>query len=925
LLIDDLVKVAVAVNHQSVIDNQQRFNNPESKINNPQPMPLQPGTRLGPYEITAQIGVGGMGEVYRATDRNLGRDVAIKVLPEAFAQDAERLARFEREARTLASLNHPNIAIIHGLEQSDGVRALVMELVEGPTLADRIAPGAIPVDEALAIGKQIAEALEAAHEQGIIHRDLKPANVKVRDDGTVKVLDFGLAKMVEGPAEAGHYVRSTVTMSPTITTPAMTQLGMILGTAAYMSPEQAKGKPADKRSDIWAFGCVLFEMLTGKKAFDGEDVTETIAAVVRATPDWSRLPTGTPQPVRRLLERCLEKDLKNRLPDIGVARLDLKDALAGINTEIQPAAVAATPSPRAARLAWSVASMAVLAAAALAAFVYLRAPGESAVYRSHIVPPANLGGDPAGRLAISPNGRRLVFVAPNESGRNVLWVRPLDGLSAQPLAGTEDGMHPFWSPDSRFIGFTAAGKLKRIDASGGPAIALADASAIGPGAWNSDNVILFAPTNLTPIHRVSAAGGTLTPLTTLDTSAGESAHRFPFFLPDGGHFLYTAYGGNVPRGLFVGSLDGSVHTKLIDGGSNAAYANGFLLFVRDATLMAQPFDPNRLALTGDPVPVAERVLTQPARASTFSVSQTGELVYLTGEIGRQLQWVDREGKLIRTIGERRTGYSDLHLSQKGDRVAVSIQAGLGDAPDIWTYDLERGTPMRLTSEPGIENAPTWAPDDSRIVFQSNRKNGSFDLYERPSNGSGSDALLLEGDGPKNPTSWSADGKFILYTLGSPASANRDIWALPLSGDRKPFPFQNARFQEGEAQFSPEGRWVAFTSDESGQSQVYVAPFPGPGGRWPISTGGGRLPRWRRDGKELFFEVPGGIAVAEVSGDKDVFHVGPTRFLLRGVLGGGARRRWDVAPDGQHFLVALENSEDEIVPITLVVNWMAGLK
>ena len=967
------------------------------------PLVLSAGTRLGNYEIQEAVGAGGMGEVYRASDTRLNRDVALKVLPQAFVLDVDRLARFKREAQVLALLNHSNIATIFGFEDADGVQALVLEYIDGLSLAERIAQGvtlrrpgssqpAIPMDEALSIALQIAEALEAAHEQGVIHRDLKPSNIKVRPDGTVKVLDFGLAKALgkdQSPTDTGQYARRAsdpiqrnverqpsgfdeqdpahaLSQSPTITTPALTMAGVVLGTAAYMSPEQAKGRPAEKRSDIWAFGCVLYEMLTGERAFDGEDIAETMAAVLRATPDWSKLPSGTPQSIRRLLRRCLEKDRKERLPHIGAARLEVKEALESLDVEmpavivpavvtlpaITPAvnapavidasaitsAVAAAPpaasavavpvvaSQRGTHLARVVAVLATVTAGAFAAMWYQsRAQPDVPTYRSTIVPPANLGGDPAGRLAISPDGRRLVFVAPDANGRLMLWLRPLDGLSSQPLAGTEDASHPFWSPDSRFIGFTATGKLKRIEAAGGPAIALAEAASVGAGTWNHDNVILFAPTNDAVIHRVSAGGGALTPLTTFDTSAGETAHRFPSFLPDGRHFLYLAYGGNVPRGLYVGSLDGTVHKRLMDGGSNAAYAQGFLLFVRDATLMAQSFNTSRLALTGDPVPLAERVMTQPARASSFSVAQTGELVYLSGDIGRQLQWVDRDGRLVRTIGERRSGYSDVQISWDGTRAAIGLTSGLGESPDISIVDVERGTTMRLTSDPAIENAATWSPDDARIVFQSNRNNGKFDLYERASNGSGSDAVLLEDGGPKNPTGWSADGKYLLYTTGSPASANRDIWVLPMEGERKPFAFQNTRFQEGDGQFSPDGKWVAFTSDESGESRVYVTPFPGPGGRWPISTTSGRLPRWRRDGKELFFEVPGGIASADVSADGDVFHVGAVRVLFRTRAGGGTRRRWDVAPDGKHFLLALESSDDEIVPITLVVNWAAALR
>ena len=543
-----------------------------------------------------------------------------------------------------------------------------------------------------------------------------------------------------------------------------------------------------------------------------------------------------------------------------------------------------------------------------------------------IMPPANLSGDPAGRVAISPDGRRLAFLAADASGRIVVWVRPLDSLTAQPLAGTEDASHPFWSHDGRFIAFTSSGKLKRIDASGGPALTLCDSGSIGFGSWNSEDVILFTPAGSTGIHRVSASGGTSTAVTTPDAGAGETGHRFPYFLPDGRHFLYVAYGANVPRGIYVGALDGSVRAELMDGGSNAMYSQGFLLFVRDGSLMAQPFDVGSLALSGTPSPVADRVLTQPARASTFSVAQTGELVYVAGEIGRQLNWVDREGKVVRTLGERRTGYSDVQISSDGTRAAVAINPINGNAPDIWIVDLQSGGSMQLTSEATIENGATWSPDGSRIVFQSNRSKGNFDLFEKASSGSGDTTVVLSNGEAKNPTSWSADGKYLLYSIGA-GSSNRDIWVLPMDGTEKARPFQNAPFDEADAQFSPDGKWAAFASNEEGESHVYVAPFPGPGGKWAVSATFGRLPRWRKDGKELFFETRGGVLMSvSVSETQGAFTFGQARTLLGGVSGGGsARRRWDVTPDGQHFLLTLENSAEEIVPITLVVNWAAALK
>ncbi len=530
-------------------------------------MTLSLGTRIGPYEVVAAIGAGGMGEVYRATDTHLGRDVAIKVLPEAFAHDAERLARFEREARTLAALNHPNIAAVYGLEKDPA--ALVMELIEGPTLADRIAHGAIPLEEALAIARQIAEALEAAHEHGIIHRDLKPANVKVRSDGTVKVLDFGLAKAME-PAGAGTAI---VSQSPTITTPAMTMAGVILGTAAYMSPEQAKGRPADKRSDLWAFGCVLYEMLTGQRAFGGADVTDTLAFVITKEPDWTRLPATTPPSIRRLLRRALEKDRKRRLSDAADARLEIEDDRVDSDAAHQH-----RPAKRQ-RLAWVAAGVFLVIAAVSLPFavVHVResVPEERPIRFDVLMPEkVNVVGAPP---AISPDGTHLAFAA-SLGGRTQLWLRRIDSTVVQPLAGTDGADYPFWSPDSRSIAFFAGGKLRKIDASGGPPQTLCDAPVSRGGDWNQDGVIVFAPTASGPLHRVASSGGTSTPLTMLDVANGEISHRNPAFLPDGRHFVFMVQAAEDKQGIHVGSLDAPGHSLLLNTASSGAYAApGYLL------------------------------------------------------------------------------------------------------------------------------------------------------------------------------------------------------------------------------------------------------------------------------------------------------------------------------------------------------------
>src|SRR4051812_12032723 len=605
-------------------------------------MSLSPGIRLGPYEIVALVGAGGMGEVYRARDPKLQRDVAIKVLPALFARDPERLARFEREARTLAALNHPHIAQVYGvvdLPTEAGGHALVLEFVDGDDLAQRIARGPVPLDEALPLAAQIAEALEAAHEQGIVHRDLKPANIKARADGDVKVLDFGLAKALAAADPAARDVLpDAIENSPTITSPfQMSRVGVILGTAAYMAPEQAKGKPVDKRADIWAFGCVLFEMLTGVRPFAGEDVTDTLAAIVRGEPDWSLLPADTPPALRILLRRCLTKDRRERLPDIGAARLELKDAqLPGATRD---AAQARAAPPRRAMLPWALLGAVMLASIAALWFGLRSRPApDTRVYKSVILPPGPLSGAPALRMQISPDGRRLAFVAADESGRMQLWVRPLDGFAAQPLTGTTNAAAPFWAPDSRRIGFSADGKLKKVDTRDGTVTTICAGGLAPPATWNADDVILFSPIG-GGISRVAAEGGTPVPVTRL--GAGERVHIAPFFLPDGRHFLFTAGRSEAGRaGVFVGSLESPDTVRLLDLSTNTMYSDRHLLFMRDTTLMAQPFDPGTATLSGAPMPIAEGVQINMATGTgAFSVSQSGVLVYQTGtSAGTQLTW-----------------------------------------------------------------------------------------------------------------------------------------------------------------------------------------------------------------------------------------------------------------------------------------------
>jgi Tol biopolymer transport system component len=904
---------------------------------------MTPGTKLGSYEILSQIGAGGMGEVYRAHDPKLGRDVAIKVLPEAFARDAERMARFQREAKVLASLDHPNIASIYGLEDSDGTQALVMQLVEGPTLADRIKAGPIPVDEAVRIAKQIADALEYAHERGIIHRDLKPANVKVTNDDAVKVLDFGLAKALEGDPSSFD-----ISTSPTISRMATMQ-GVLLGTAAYMSPEQAKAKSVDRRADIWAFGCVLYEMLTGKQAFTGETVTDTLASIIKEEPDWKLIPSATPMRVRVLLQRCLQKDPKQRLRDIGDARISLDEVLSGA-----PEA-AASLAPRGAAwrraLPWAIACVAVLTAVALAFVHFQEKPTALAEpVRFQIPLPEKL--ILSGSFALSPDGRQLAFAATGSDGGQRLWIRSLDSLEARPLPGTElsNLIAPFfWSPDSRFIAFDAAGKLKRIPVSGGPAETICDLTggnlAVG-GSWNRDGVIIFGYSG-GGLMQVAATGGSASPLTVVNRSRGEYHHVMPSFLPDGRHFLYLRSGATEASGIYVGSLDAKPEDQnserlLATGYGPAAYVpsadpdSGQLLFVSEGALHAQAFDARELELKGEPVALVDSIAVALDGAS-FQASDHGVLVYQTASHSRslELRWFDRQGKDLGTAGEPTATVflGSLELSPDGTRAAVSLIDAASPHNVIWVRDFSRGTSARFTFGPTSALAPVWSSDGSRIIFSLSRE-GNFDLYQKPASGTTDEELLLKSNEDKYPTSWSRDGRFLLYTEAGP-KGKYELWVLPLGGDKKPFPLLRTDFNERSGQFSPDGRWVAYSSDESGRDEIYVRPFlpnssqgaSSAGGKWLISNSGGFFPRWRVDGKELYYRTPDGTLMAVEVRAAPVFEAGVPRALFQAPLMTVLRviPTWDVTADGKRFLFPAPATQSAQAPLTVVLNWQAALK
>ena len=702
-------------------------------------MALTPGTRIGAYEVTGQIGVGGMGEVHRARDTRLDRDVAIKILPEAFAADAERVARFQREAKVLASLNHPNIAIIHGLEYAEGAHALVMELVEGEDLAQCIARGAIPLDEALPIAKQIADALEAAHEAGIIHRDLKPANIKLRPDGTVKVLDFGLAKAMDpvadhGPAKAGHHVLS---QSPTITSPAMTQAGIILGTAAYMSPEQARGKAVDRRADIWAFGCVLYEMVTARRAFEGDDIAITLAAVMMKEPNWRALPAATPVALRRLLTRCLKKDPKARMRDIGDARLQIEELLSGTPEEIGSPAIPQALSLWRRMMPWAAAGA---LAAALAAVLVLWLPWRTASPSTPLRLSAELGADvslrtgAAAALSLSPDGAMLVFTAQKPGGAFQLYIRRLEQLAALPLSGTDGANNPFFSPDGQWVAFFADGKLKKIAVTGGAAVMVGDdALTSSGGTWSEDSTtITFSPQRSGSLVRVSSEGGKPEPLTTLGD--GQVTHRWPQMLPGGKAVLFTAHAGISgfdDANLEVQPLPAGARKVVQRGAFYGRYLpSGHLVYIHDGTLFAAPFDVNRLAMSGPPVAVLEGVVSNAGSgAANFAVSDNGTFVYLPGRDagrGALIEWMNREGKAT-PLRATPADWSNLVFAPDGHRLALDIFDGR--QTNVWTYEWERDSPSRLTLAPGIALKPVWTPDGKRIVFASPRSDtGGGNLY-----------------------------------------------------------------------------------------------------------------------------------------------------------------------------------------------------
>ena len=896
------------------------------------PMPLGRGVRLGVYEVVAPLGAGGMGEVYRARDTKLGREVALKILPGSFANDAERMARFEREAKLLASLNHTNIAAIYGFEDSSGVHALVMELVEGQTLGERIAKGPIPIDETLPVAKQIAEGLEYAHERGIVHRDLKPANVKITPDGVVKILDFGLAKALSGETAAAD-----PSSSPTLSHMA-TQAGIILGTAAYMAPEQAKGKPVDRRADIWAFGCVLYEMLAGKKPFEGETVTDILAAVVRAEPDWSLLPASIPLPIRKLLLRCLNKDPKQRLRDIGEARIGIEGVLSGAAQD--SASVPATAVAEASKLhglrwlPWALVGALAVLAIVLGWLSFGRKIESRPVLRFAVNPPQNAEFGPS--VALSPDGTRLVFAA-TANGKDMLWLRPLNSVQAQPISGTENGAFPFWSPDGKSIGFFADNELKRVDLGTGSVVTICQVAGESRGAsWGSDGTILFAPGVASPLMKVSATGGTPSPATVLDPSHRGTSNRWPFFLPDGRHFLFQdEHVGTAESAVAVGSLDSSKPYQIlpVHSDSSVIYAAGFLLYSWNGSLVAQAFDPDRLKVTGNPVPIASHVspvgIVGPTGYLDVSASANGILAYRNSvPLESQLTIVDRDGKTLGTIGPTRS-YSSPSLSPDGKKIVVGIPDPQNPAANsLWIVDVASGAFTRLTFDNHDNIIPIWSPHGRWIYFSSNSA-GPYNLYRKRSDGSGPRQLLRRSADIESPTDVSLDGRYLLFADLSPVTSY-DLWYLPLQPLGKAVPYLRTPAVEGTGRFSPDGRWVAYAYSQSGamtDEELFVSPFPATGSKWQVSSNGGTWPVWSASGHQLYFVSGDKLMEAKVlPGSAFQFQPPQPLFSYRPADNPQETSRdYSVFPGGQKFLLNQLVDTAGNLPITVVANWTVALK
>jgi len=897
-------------------------------------MPVEIEQTLRHYRITAKIGAGGMGDVYRAEDTRLGREVAIKVLPEEFSTDAERLARFEREAKVLASLNHPHIAQIHGLEEDQGRRFLVLELVEGATLAERIGRGPLPIKESLSIALQITEALEAAHGRGIIHRDLKPANIMLTPDGQAKVLDFGIAKTFPTAATEGETDTRTLTRPPT-------RAGVLMGTPTYMSPEQVRGQGVDKRSDIWAFGVVLWEMLTGARLFEGDTDSDILLAVMQVNPSWQDLPPETPGAVTRLLRRCLERNSRERLHDIADARLEIEEAIA--RPDRVTAAEEEHPEPTLwdkTRAAWPVVLAAVAVTAVLAGGVVWMlseapstTPGRPMRIALSFPPDVMIGELDRPVLAISPDGRSLVFVGGGE-GRSQLYRRDLEQFEAVPIPATEGGYHPFFSPDGRWVGFFADGKLKKIPLAGGPPQIIAEAPKPYGASWGPDGTVVFNRRFGEGLWRVPVAGGTSEMLAAPDLERGELWFTWPEFLPDGRAVLFTNFRGFTADDAQIEVLDleSRARKTLIENGSYARYVpTGHLVFGRGGGIHVAPFDAERREVTGPSVPVPEPILYEfEGGVPHLAFSTAGSLAFVPGAGSPRLHLVsvDLEGRETPLI-EARRGFAYPRFSPDGDRLAVAI-AEPGDT-NVWVLNLSTETQTKLTLE-GSNNFPIWTPDGERVTFQS-RRGGVGGIYWKWANGSGaSEPLVLTGKVGETitPNSWSPDGNTLVFQRFSSTQAGTraDLWIATREGDREPLPLVAAGAIEGGAAISPDGRWLAYKSNESGRYEIYVQPFPEGGERHQISTDGALPPVWSKDGQTVFYQNGDQVLAVPVS-TTPRFRAEAPRVLFEGEYETAnyvTHPNFDIAPDGKSFVMVKPDEEwGRATEIRVVLNWFEELR
>lgn len=874
-------------------------------------MSLAAGRRVGPYEVLSALGKGGMGEVYRARDTKLNREVALKVLPASLANDPDRLARFQREAQVLASLNHPNIGAIYGFEDCDGIKALVLELVEGPTLADRIVKGKIALDEAIAISKQICEAIETAHAQGVVHRDLKPANIKLRPDGTVKVLDFGLAKLIA--SQSAQAADSSGSMARTIT-----GVEVIVGTAAYMSPEQAKGREADKRSDVWAFGCILFEMLSQKRPFSGETTTEILANVIHTEPKWDAIASAPPT-VRRIVRRCLNKDPHNRLHDLGDARLDMEEALTGASDS---PVITVAPGAATHKIAWAVAALMFVVAAGSVWWAWRGArPGPTLRVVANTTSGAALTVGRGSSVALSPDGRWLAYTATLDKKRQI-YLRELDHLDSSAVIGTEGASEPFFSPDGQWIGFFADGKLKKVRREGGESTTLADAPNPRGEYWGADDHIYFTPRNNAAIWKVAVNGSTPAVQVT-HLGQGELSHRWPQLLPNGA-LLFTVWNDNGFEGGKISAhkpgaqshefvLAGGGYPRCVGPDSSGRY---FLLFAQLDRLTAIQFDPDKLKTIGDAFPTGERVLTNLSGGAHFDSSANGLLAYLQGstqEQERTLLSVEMAGGKSTTIGKIRAMSLDFSLSPDAKQLVRANS--YGTSRDLWIEDLERGTSSRFTYTGA--SRPVWSRDGQWIAYISGFPSGN--IFRKRADGSGAEERLTSGPRGQFPGSFSPDGKSLVFMESDPATST-DIYLLPIDGDRKPVPLVKTPFSEGLARVSPDGKWMAYQSNETGRMEAYVIPFPNGGRKVQISNEGAYDLTWSPDGRVIYYQSNTGIMAAEISAKPELTVQRPHK-IMDGFYDGALT----VFPDGKRFLLYEPLKQEARSQINIVSNWFEELR